>query len=153
MVPEREEFMDVSKENKEIVLNAIHDWLSSLPLGVVDVKEEHGEYESVVKIKPFKSKASPLEFRIGNYGTFDVAMGMGMQFNEIPISVDKVIDICKSVASGRIKEQVWISKNKCVRSNGELELSSGRWSDRGSNSWRGILGIGKKQFIEYEPYI
>lgn len=98
--------MDVSKENKEIVLKAIHDWLSSLPRGVVDVKEEHGEYESVVKIKPFKSKASPLEFRIGNYGTFDVAMGMGMQF-----------------------------------------------SDRGSNSWRGILGIGKKQFIEYEPYI
>lgn len=146
--------MDVSKENKELVLKAIHDWLSSLPRDVVDVKQEHLEYESVVKIRPFKSKASPLEFRIGNYGTFDVAMGMGMQFNEIPISVDKVIDICKSVASGRIKEQVWISKNKCVRSNGELELSSGRWSDHGSNSWRGILGIGgKKQFIEYEPYI
>jgi hypothetical protein len=144
--------MVTGNENKQRVVDRIREWFGSLPQGTAELTEELTEYETIIRIKPSKSKACDIEFRIGNYGKFDVAMGNGIQFDEIPISLDLVVDICRSVAKGRVKERVWISNGKVVRSKGEVELSSDRWFDRGSNSWRGILGLGKVEDIHYEPY-
>ena len=144
--------MVTGAESRDSIVRAIRQWVATLPRGSAEVTEEALAHETVLTIKPSNPRASPIEFRVSDYGTFGLYFGKGFAFEEIPASVDHVLDICDSIRRGRLQERVWEWRGRVVKTEGVLELSRGRLTDRGTRHWAALLGLGTPRLIQYEPW-
>lgn len=127
------------------IIKAIRAWFASLPLGIAKLTEQAFEHEHVMTVTPIKPKASPVEYRISHYGTFGLYFGKGCAFEEIPSSIEVVLDICESLRQGRVKEEVWDWRGRIVKTRGVLQLSAECLTDS-------RLGLGTNRQIQYEPW-
>jgi hypothetical protein len=144
--------MVMSTEREHPIVHAIRRWFGGLPPGTARLSEEVFEYEHVIRMIPTNPKACPVELRVSNYGTFGLHLGKGFAFEDIPSSIDLVLDICESIREGRVSEQVREWRGKVVGTRGVVELSSGSLRDRGSTHWAALLPVGANRQIQYEPW-
>jgi hypothetical protein len=142
--------MDAGKQDPAI--RAIREWFASLSPGIARLTEQDLEYEHVMTLTPTNPKASPIEFRISRYGTFGLYFGKGFAFEEIPSSVELVLDVCESIRQGRVKEEIWEWRGRIVKTKGVLELTANNLTDQGSSHWAALLGLGTRRQIQYEPW-
>jgi hypothetical protein len=144
--------MDKQEDNPRSVATALQEWLSALPSGTATLHEEELEFERVFSITPANPKGCPVEFRLSRYGTFGLYLGKAFSVEELPCSIDRVLDICESLRRGRVKEEVWEWRGKVIKAKGAVVLSKYQIYDEGSCHWLGWLPIGTHRIIQYEPW-
>jgi hypothetical protein len=136
----------------DAIVTAIRDWFSTLPSGVAHLTEEQHEYELVLAVTPTNPKGCSIELRVSYYGTFGLYLGRGFAFEDIPSSIELVLDICESVRRGDVKEEVWEWRGKIIKTRGCLKLSTRQLTDRGSSHWAAWLPVGTRRQVQYEPW-
>ncbi len=140
------------------MLAEIQSWLATLPEGAatLDFVEEN-PYERVVRVRPLRSPAaSPITFRLGRDGTADLAMGEGVEFNDLPMPPGRLQAICRAVAAGRLSEQVRRRAGHWIASKGELSLPEetlhSPWVGWAA-FWANLLGRVEERSVRYGPYV
>jgi hypothetical protein len=130
----------------------IDDWAEKLGSKIKPPEIETLPHETVIRIRPSNSKASPVEFRFGKDGTFDFGVGTCLFFEDIDYSAELILEICKAVQDGKVKEKT-ISKNgKVLKCQGEIALDSGPFFDKRDFTLFPTLGKTEGNEIQFEPY-
>jgi hypothetical protein len=149
---------DPSSDKATQMLAEIQSWLATLPEGAATLEFlEENPYERVVRVRPLRSpKASPITLRLGRDGTADVAMGEGVEFNDMPVSPGRLEAICRAVADGSLTERLRLRAGRWVASRGELRLPGetlhSKWTKWGAFCAT-LLGGVEERTVNYEPYV
>lgn len=135
----------------------MQEWLERLPRGAVGLTEESLEFEHVYDLEPRNRHSSPLELRVGkNCGTFDVGVGRGTQFDDIPCETALLLEILDAVAAGRVSERLLVRRGKTLLTEGCLELAGGSWTTKRAVFWTYLLRFlpprPSWKTIRYEPH-
>jgi hypothetical protein len=143
---------DKKTDSLSSVTTALRGWINGLSSDTAVLHEEESEFEIVFRITPTNSRGCPVEFRFSGYGTFGLYIGKALSIEELPCSVDYVLDICESVRRGRVKQELWEWRGKLIRAKGEVVLSENRIYDQGSYHWLACLPIGRHRVVQCEPW-
>lgn len=165
----------VNDKREDIIRNVsktIREWFSKLPVSTAAMYEDYKpgyEYIYKIEIKPSNTNSSSISIGIRIDYTFDINLGKDTSFNEILFSKDVLLEICEAVFKGNFIEQIWEWKGRIFKSKSTLKFSheiqwewlspknviekmtSDQWVSNRQNIL-GLFGLGRKQFIKYQPW-
>lgn len=131
-------------------------WVERLGPGPAQSSHERLEHEDVIRIVPKNPRASQLVIRVGRSDPhFDAYAGKRAAFDDLPISIDLVVQVCEGVKAGRLHELLWERNGTILGAKSELELPGEVMYSQiftlGYHFWK-LFGSMQPRTVQYEPY-